>query len=65
MREAGLSPAVPGFGPGWPDIIRFKLLKNLRRRTVSRLDRCVPWPAVTRVIDRRFRLSAHPVGWAT
>jgi SAM-dependent methyltransferase len=65
MREAGLAPATPGFGPGWPDIIRFKLLKNLKRRNVSGFDRLVPWPAVTRVIDRRFRLSAHPVGWAT
>jgi SAM-dependent methyltransferase len=64
MREAGLSPAIPGFGPGWPDIIRFKLLKNLRRRTVSPLDRWVPWPVVARAIDRRLRISAHPVGWA-
>ena len=65
MREIGLTPTTPGFGPGWPDIIRFKLLKNLRRRTISHFDRCVPWPAVTRAIDRRLRLSAHPVGWTT
>jgi SAM-dependent methyltransferase len=65
MREAGLSPQTPGFGPGWPDIVRFKLLKNLRRRTVSPLDRLLPWPVVARAVDRRYRLSAHPVGWAT
>ena len=64
MRKAGLSPTVPGFGPGWTDIIRFKLLKNLRRRSVGRLDGLVPWSMVARAIDRRFRLSAHPVGWA-
>jgi SAM-dependent methyltransferase len=65
MRVAGLSTARPGFGPGWPDIIRFKLLKNLRRRSVSQLERLVPWSAVARAIDWRLRLSAHPVGWAT
>jgi SAM-dependent methyltransferase len=65
MRETGLSPETPGFGPGWPDIFRFKLLKNLRRRTVSRLDGLVPWHLVARALDRRYRLSAHPVGRAT
>jgi SAM-dependent methyltransferase len=64
MREAGLFPACPGFGPGWPDIIRFKILKNLRRRSVGRLEGLVPWSMVARAVDRRFRLSAHPVGWA-
>jgi SAM-dependent methyltransferase len=65
MREVGLSPEAPGFGPGWTDIIRFKILKNLRRRTVSKVDGFVPWPLVARAIDRRYGLSAHPVGRAT
>jgi SAM-dependent methyltransferase len=64
MRNAGLRPATPGFGPGWQDIIRFKVLKNLRRRTVSNLDRVLPWTALARLADHRYRLSAHPVGWA-
>jgi SAM-dependent methyltransferase len=64
MRQAGLSPARPGFGPGWPDIIRFKLLKNLGRKSARPLDGLVPWPAIARVIDWHLRLSAHPVGWA-
>jgi SAM-dependent methyltransferase len=59
---AGLEAEPGGFGPGWTDIIRFKALKNLRRRTVSALERAVPWPLAARVLDRRLGVSAHPVG---
>ncbi|MDA0182377.1 class I SAM-dependent methyltransferase [Solirubrobacter phytolaccae] len=64
MERAGLRPERPGFGPGWTDIIRFKALKNLKRRTVSPLDRALPWPVLARALDRRIHTSAHPVGWA-
>jgi len=64
MASAGLRPEAPGFGPGWTDIIRFKLLKNLKRRSVSPLERAVPWPLAARAIDARMKISAHPVGWA-
>src|SRR5256885_8424616 len=29
LRRTGFEPAFPGYGPGWPDLIRFKLLKHL------------------------------------
>jgi SAM-dependent methyltransferase len=63
MRSAGFEPAFPGFGPGWTDIIRFKILKNLRRRSTSLLEAAVPWAPVTRIIDRRMGISCHPVAW--
>jgi SAM-dependent methyltransferase len=64
MERAGLRPEDGGFGPGWADIMRFKVLKNLKRRSVSPLDRLVPWPLVARALDARLHLAAHPVGRA-
>jgi SAM-dependent methyltransferase len=64
LREAGFEATFPGYRSGWTDIVRFKTLKNLRRRRVSLVEALVPWSVVGRVIDRRFRLSAQPVGWA-
>lgn len=65
LRTAGLSPSFPGYGPGWTSIIRYKVLKNLRRRSVGGWERAVPWSLVARGLDRRLGLSAHPVGWAS
>ena len=64
LRSAGFLPAFPGFGAGWADIIRFKTLKSLRRHRRTAVEALVPWPAAARLIDRRLRLSAQPIGWA-
>lgn len=64
LKASGFVPAFPGYGPGWESIMRYKILKNLRRREVSRIDEVVPWKALARLADRRARLSAHPIGWA-
>jgi SAM-dependent methyltransferase len=64
MERVGLRPQDAGFGPGWTDIIRFKALKNLRRRSVSPLDGLAPWPLLARALDARMGIAAHPVGWA-
>ncbi len=48
MTAAGLAPEPGGYRPGWDDIIRFKLLKNLKRQDTSPLEAPVPchcWPA--------------------
>ena len=63
FERAGLRPQAGRFGPGWADIIRFKTLKNLKRRSVSRLDGVAPWPLVARALDRRLKITAHPVGF--
>jgi SAM-dependent methyltransferase len=63
FRSVGLEPSFPGFVPGFPDLIRYKVLKTLgfkRRHTIERL---IPWSLAARVVDRRHRVSAHPVGW--
>jgi SAM-dependent methyltransferase len=64
LTRAGFRPEFPGHVPGFTDIIRFKVLKNLRVRNQSRLEGSVPWAAVSRMVDRRFGVTAHPVGWA-
>ena len=64
MERAGLRAQEVGFGPGWTDIIRFKALKNLKRRSISPLDRLAPWPLLARGLDARLKITAHPVGWA-
>ena len=45
-------------------MIRFKLLKNLRVRRRSRIEAVLPWTAIAKLVDRRYGISAHPVGWA-
>ena len=64
LRAAGFRPEYRGFIPGFTDIIRFKALKNLGVRRYGAWQRFLPWGAAARVLDRRLRISAHPVGWA-
>jgi SAM-dependent methyltransferase len=64
LSLAGFAPEFPGYSPGWNDIIRFKVLKALRQKTPHPLTAVIPWHFAARAIDRRLRLSAHPVGWA-
>jgi len=64
MQRAGFEVTYPGFGPGWTGIIRFRALKNLHQRVAGGWERVLPWPLAARALDRRFGLTAHPVGWA-
>jgi 2-polyprenyl-3-methyl-5-hydroxy-6-metoxy-1,4-benzoquinol methylase len=63
LTAAGFEPAFPGYGEGWKDIIRYKLLMTLRRKWCSPMESVVPWEALGRLVDNRLRLSAQPVGW--
>jgi SAM-dependent methyltransferase len=62
LEFAGLEPFSAGFAPGWTDIIRYKVLKQLRCKARSRWERALPWPLIAQALDRRLRLSAHPAG---
>ncbi len=64
LRRAQFQPAFPGYGPGWDDIMRFKVLKAIRRSGEGTADWLVPWPVVARLADWRIRLTAQPIGWA-
>jgi hypothetical protein len=61
IYEASGLEAVPvGYGPGMPDIIRYKVLKALGRQRRAVWERAVPWTLAGRVVDRRHRVSAQP-----
>jgi len=64
LERAGFTTSFPGYRSGWNDILRFKVLKQAGRRTSGRALQLVPWGPVSRTLDRRLRVSAHPVGWA-
>ena len=63
LREAGLEPQYAGYLPGYTDIIRFKVLKNLGVRRYRTWQRLLPWGPAARLLDWRMGLTAHPVAW--
>ncbi len=64
LEPAGFRPQYLKHSRGFTDVIRFKVLKNLRVRGRSRIEAALPWSPIARLVDRRYGTSAHPVGWA-
>jgi SAM-dependent methyltransferase len=64
LRRAGFDTRYPGYVRGWTDIVRFKILKNLKVRRRGGVERIAPWPVLSRLADWRFAVSRHPVGFA-
>jgi SAM-dependent methyltransferase len=44
-------------------IIRYKVLKRLGVPSQNPLEGVLPWGIMTRTVDRRLKVSAHPIGW--
>jgi 2-polyprenyl-3-methyl-5-hydroxy-6-metoxy-1,4-benzoquinol methylase len=65
LIRTGFQPQFPGRVRGWDKIIAFKVLKNLGAKTLSPLDRIVPWRLASAVVGRRFGIYDFPVGWAS
>jgi SAM-dependent methyltransferase len=63
LSGVGLQPARPGHVPGFTDLLRYKILKNLGQKRQHAIEGIVPWSLVARAADRRYRLSAQPVAW--
>jgi SAM-dependent methyltransferase len=63
LQRSGFRADFRGFLPGFTDIIRFKILKNLGVRICSAWEAALPWPVLARAADVRYRLTAHPIGW--
>jgi SAM-dependent methyltransferase len=63
LTIAGFQPEFRGFIPGFDDIIRFKVLKALQVQRRSRIERTLPWKLLSHVVDARFSVTAHPIGW--
>lgn len=62
LISAGFVPEFHGRLPGFADIMRFKILKNLGLHRRSLLERAAPWPLLARIAEARVRLFEHPVG---
>jgi SAM-dependent methyltransferase len=59
LAGAGLEAVAPGW-QGWPEIYRFKLLKNLRRRHRNVVTDHLPTGPAAHVFERRLGLAAFP-----
>jgi SAM-dependent methyltransferase len=64
LAETGFTPGRMPATRGFDDILKFKVLKNLKIRRRTRLTDLVPARPVAALADRRVRLRAHPIGWA-
>ncbi len=64
LRITGFRPENKTFPPGFAGIIRFKTLKTFGVRRKAIWEKLLPWALLARVINKRFGVSAHPVGWA-
>ena len=64
LRKAGFRPEAGGMRPGYADIIKFKVLKNLRVTRSSVLTDLIPAAPLAFLADRHARVTAHPIAWA-
>ncbi len=64
LRRTGFRPELPGYLPGFTDVLRYKVLKNLGVKRRSVWESALPWPVLSRAAQMYFKTLAHPVGWA-
>jgi 2-polyprenyl-3-methyl-5-hydroxy-6-metoxy-1,4-benzoquinol methylase len=64
LRESGFRAEFKGYLPGFDDIIRFKVLKSLGFHTTSPGERALPWKILSRIVNKKSQVTAHPIGWA-
>lgn len=62
FEKAGLRAERPGRLDGLEDVLRFKILKNLRVAEAGGLERLLPWGPLTRLVDLLYRFQDMPVG---
>jgi SAM-dependent methyltransferase len=64
LVQTGFRPEFRGYIPGFTNIFKFKILKNLGVRRHVWWQHLLPWPILARVADARYQLTRHPVAWA-
>jgi SAM-dependent methyltransferase len=62
LREADLEPEYHGYTAGTTSLIRCKVLRTVGVRRQNIGERMVPWPLASRLADRRYGVTRHPVG---
>jgi len=64
LRQTGFNPVPLPRDSGWRDILRARILKNLRVKRRNALERMMPWSAATALADRIYRMGRLPIGEA-
>ncbi|HWB97137.1 MAG TPA: class I SAM-dependent methyltransferase [Bryobacteraceae bacterium] len=64
LEAAGFLPEYRGYLPGYTDILRFKILKNLRVRRRAAWEQALPWSVVARLVNAYARVTGLPIAWA-
>jgi 2-polyprenyl-3-methyl-5-hydroxy-6-metoxy-1,4-benzoquinol methylase len=64
LDKTGFRTEYRGYLPGYDEIIRFKVLKNLHIRHRNGLERLVPWKVFSPALEARLQLFRHPIAWA-
>jgi cyclopropane fatty-acyl-phospholipid synthase-like methyltransferase len=64
LEQTGFKPTYLGFMRGYSDIIKFKVLKNIRCRYSLKIFDLLPWAILSRLIDKKLKITAHPLGVA-
>jgi SAM-dependent methyltransferase len=64
LTDAGFQTEFRGYLAGHSNIIRYKVLKRLGLKRQAFWEQVLPWPIISRAIDRRLKISSYPVAWA-
>jgi SAM-dependent methyltransferase len=64
LETTGFRAEYRGYLPGFSAVIKFKVLKTLRRRYASAVLDLLPWDIIARVVDARHGVTRHPIGIA-
>jgi hypothetical protein len=64
LAAAGFRAERRSLGPGFDEVVKFKVLKTLKIRRRSRLTDALPSSLIGPTVDRITKLREHPVGWA-
>jgi SAM-dependent methyltransferase len=64
LIRAGFAPRELPRSAGWRDIIRARILKNLRVKRRTLLERLAPWGLLSPLADALYRMGRMPIGEA-
>jgi len=64
LRAVGFEPRAGRLFSGFSNILKFKVLKNLKFKNRSAVIDLLPWGLLARIVDAKYQTSAQPYGVA-
>jgi len=64
LANAGFRPEFGQYLPGFEEMMRYRILKNIGCKQQSAWERALPWTIISRVVQILVQALAHPIGWA-